>query len=168
LNSGFALTDAETLEASGAALQLPPEIKTVFKESFVIKSALFALTIVSFIVISGCQKKEIPPKIQPKAEPQKTAFIPPSDSSITIDRMKKWVQCNPYLDSLSILYKDSFAINDISKQPAYQENFLKAQDKICVRVGITGGYAEYLWILKNIGNPKNKPIVDSLKLTTYQ
>jgi hypothetical protein len=134
----------------------------------VTKQFLLAMMFTMLTVLSGCQKKEIPQKIQPQAEPQKVEFVPPSDSAVSIEQMKKWLLCNSYLDSLSIIYKDSFAVNDAARQTRYQENFLKAQDKICVRVGLSGGYAEYFWILKSIGNPKNKKIVDSLKLTTYK
>lgn len=118
-----------------------------------------------------CQKKQQAtplPVPQPQAEHKKVEFIPPADSTVTIDQMKKWLQCNPYLDSLSIFYKDSLATHDAAKQTKYQEDFMKAQDKICVRVGLTGGYAEYLWILKNISVPKNLKILDSIKLTAYK
>jgi hypothetical protein len=82
--------------------------------------------------------------------------------------MKKWLQCNPYLDSLSILYKDSFAGADAARQTKAQEDFVKAQDRICLRVGLPGGYAEYLWALRSASNPKNARILDSLKLTAYK
>jgi hypothetical protein len=117
----------------------------------------------------SCQKKEPAAQNAPAAvEPSKVEFVPPADSSVTIDQMKKWIVCNVYLDSLSLLYKDSFSVNDPAKQMACQDRFVKAEDRICVRLGITGGYAEYLWILRNLGNPKNKRIVDSLKLATYK
>ncbi len=120
------------------------------------------------VLTSACQKKEPVSGQTATAEPHKVSFIPPSDSSVTMDQVKKWMLCNTYLDSLSALYKDSFLVNDAARQTRYQENFVKAQDRICIRVGMGGGYAEYLWILKNMGNPKNKSIVDSLKLTTFR
>lgn len=116
----------------------------------------------------SCHKKETAPISEPATELKKIEFIPPTDSTLTTDRMKKWLLCNPYLDSLSILYKDSFATADAAKQTKIQEDFIKAQDRICVRVGLPGGYAEYLWILKAAGNPKNERALDSLKLTAYQ
>ena len=116
----------------------------------------------------SCQKKQPAAQAIPAAEPVKTEFVPPADSSVTIDQMKKWVVCNVYLDSLGLLYRDSFPANDPARQMACQDRFLKAQDRICVRLGITGGYAEYLWILRNLKNPRNKRIVDSLKLATYR
>jgi hypothetical protein len=116
---------------------------------------------------SGCHKKETSPAVELQTETKKTDFVPPSDSSLTIDQMKKWIQCNPYLDSLSVLYKDSFAAPDAARQTKVQEDFVKAQDRICVRLGMQGGYAEYLWTLKSAGNSKNAKIMDSLKLTVF-
>jgi hypothetical protein len=127
-----------------------------------------ALVCATALVICGCHKKETVSNPEPQIELKKTEFVPPADSTLTIDRMKKWLQCNPYLDSLSILYKDSFATTDAAKQTKIQEDFIKAQDKICVRIGLSGGYAEYLWILKSAGNPKNAKALDSLKLTAYK
>lgn len=132
------------------------------------KSVFIVLLAMMLAVLSACQKKKTVEKQVPQVEPQKVEFVPPADSLVSIEQMKKWLLCNSYLDSLSIIYKDSFAVNDAARQTRYQEDFLKAQDKICVRVGLTGGYTEYFWILKSIGSPKNKNVVDSLKLTTYK
>jgi hypothetical protein len=125
--------------------------------------ATFALA----AALCGCQKKQASPQPapQPQVEPKKVEFVPPVDSTVTIDQMKKWLSCNPNLDSLSIRYKDSLSTHDAAKQTKYQEDFVKAQDRICVRLGLLGGYAEYLWILKNAGNPKNARVLDSLKLS---
>jgi hypothetical protein len=132
------------------------------------KNVFITLLAMLLAGLSVCQEKSTVEKQVPQAEPQKVEFVPPSDSLVSIEQMKKWLLCNSYLDSLSIIYKDSFAVSDAARQTRYQEDFLKAQDKICVRVGLTGGYTEYFWILKSIGSPKNKRIVDSLKLTTYK
>ncbi|HUI90667.1 MAG TPA: hypothetical protein VLX68_00330 [Chitinivibrionales bacterium] len=118
--------------------------------------------------LSFCQTKKTVEKPTPQPELRKVEFVPPADSVVTMEQMKKWLVCNSYLDSLSVIYKDSFSVNDAARQARYQEDFLKAQDKICVRAGLTGGYAEYCWILKSIGSPANRKIVDSLKLTTYK
>jgi hypothetical protein len=87
---------------------------------------------------------------------------------VTIDQIKKMNLCNFLLDSLSIFYQDSFKIKDAMLLTRYQEDFSRAQDKICLRTGLAGGYNEYLWLLKNLGNPRNAKILDSLKLTVYQ
>jgi hypothetical protein len=116
----------------------------------------------------GCQKKHNEPHISTPSEIRKIEFVPPADSSVTIDQIKKMNLCNFLLDSLSIFYQDSFKIKDAMLLTRYQEDFSRAQDKICLRTGLAGGYNEYLWLLKNLGNPRNTKILDSLKLTVYQ
>jgi hypothetical protein len=128
--------------------------------------------LVCFLIIvcifCGCQKKHTPPQTSAASEMKKIEFVPPSDSSVTVDQIKKMNLCNFLLDSLSIFYQDSFKIKDAALLTRYQEDFSRAQDKICLRTGLPGGYNEYLWLLKNLGNPKNAKILDSLKLTVYQ
>ena len=80
--------------------------------------------------------------------------------------MKAWLACNPVLDSLTIMYSDSFKTKDPKLRMRYQKDFTKAQDKICVLSGLSGGFIEYKWILTNMGNPKNKPVLDSVKVET--
>jgi hypothetical protein len=41
-----------------------------------------------------------------------------------------------------------------------QEDFLKAQDKICKLAGFAGGYTEYKWIMGAIANPRNKELLE--------
>ena len=132
------------------------------------KIKVIIIFLLCLIIFFNCEKKNIVKEVQTSSELKKVDFIPPQDSSITINQMKKWLLCNALLDSLSLIYKDSFALNDASKQLIFQENFRKAQDIICVKAGLSGGYEEYLWIIKNIGVPKNKVILDSLKLTAYK
>jgi hypothetical protein len=130
---------------------------------------LAAMSCATTLIICGCDhKKEAVSSPQLQAEQKKIEFVPPADSTLTIERMKKWLLCNPYLDSLSVLYKDSFATTDAARQTRIQEDFIKAQDKICVRIGLPGGYPEYLWILKSASIPKNAKALDSLKLTAYK
>ncbi len=119
--------------------------------------------------MGSCQKEK--PLIKndtDRAGIKKTDFIPRTDSVVSISELKNWLRVNPFLDSLSILYQDSFSTTDAAQQARLQENFIKAQDLICVRIGLNGGYAEYLWILKNVGNPKNASVMDSLKLSAYK
>lgn len=127
-----------------------------------------AVALVAVLIFCGCQKKGPVSRPAPQTEYKKAEFVAPADSAVTIDQMKKWLQCNPYLDSLSVLYEDSFATEDAARQTRIQEDFVKAQDMICVRMGLTGGYAEYLWALQSASNPKNTRILDSLKLTAYK
>lgn len=76
------------------------------------------------------------------------------------------MQCNPLLDSLSYFYQDSFKLKGAANLVKYQEEFTEAQDRICVLAGLNG-YAEYLWIMRNLGIAKNKSLLDSLKLALY-
>jgi hypothetical protein len=123
----------------------------------------------SLIFCIGCSEK--PKNTQTIAlsatTPPRSQFIPPADSVISVERMQKWLVCNPLLDSLSYLYQDSFKIDNAGLRLRYQDDFTKAQDKICIRCGLAGGYAEYRWIMQNAGRPANRPVLDSVGLKTY-
>ena len=131
-------------------------------------SVFFIIASIALIAFSSCQKKKPAPVVIVQPELKKITFVAPSDSIVSAEDMKKWLLCNPYLDSLSTLYKDSFTTTDAAKQARYQDDFVKAQDKICVRVGLLGGYDQYLWILKACTNPVNTKVLDSMKLTAYK
>jgi hypothetical protein len=122
----------------------------------------------ALIALCACQKNGQPTPSSGALESRKIEFVPPADSAVTVNQAVQWLACNAYLDSLSVLYKDSLSGHDAAQQTMYQDHYLRAQDRICVRLGIQGGYQEYLWILKNLGNPKNKRIADSLKLSTFR
>lgn len=133
---------------------------------------LFTALVIAGFAIAGCkQKDDTSNSPQPSKEVEKEIkvipFIPPTDSSITQKQIKAWSSSNTFLDSLTIMYADSFKINDPIKRMHYQEVFSDAQDKICVINGLTGGYKEYKWILNNIGNPKNKAILDSAGVSVH-
>ncbi|MDD5673129.1 MAG: hypothetical protein PHC61_03110 [Chitinivibrionales bacterium] len=98
--------------------------------------------------------------------PPKAPFIPRADSVISADQLHAWVACNPLLDSLTLFYQDSFKTKSPEKLLKYQQDFSLAQEKICELKELPGGYEEYLWILKNMGNPKNKRLCDSLHIGT--
>ena len=117
--------------------------------------------------LHGCRGKSKAPQAQAPAEIKKIEFVAPLDSSMTIDQIKKMNLCNVLLDSLSIFYQDSFKTKDAALLTRYQEDFSRAQDKICLRAGLAGGYTEYLWVLKNLGNPRNAKLLDSLHLKVY-
>lgn len=130
------------------------------------------LTVLFVAVFSfaGCNKKE-PTVAQPSPEVKKeitvVQFSPPEDSIITLHQIKAWSSCNTFLDSLTTMFADSFKVNDPIKRMRYQEVFTAAQDKICALNGLPGGYKEYKWILNNIGNPKNKAVLDSAGLSVH-
>jgi hypothetical protein len=86
---------------------------------------------------------------------------------MTIEQIKKMNTCNVLLDSLSTFYQDSFKTRNAALLTRFQEDFSRAQDKLCLRSGLAGGYVEYLWVLKNLGNPRNAKLLDSLHLKVY-
>jgi hypothetical protein len=120
-----------------------------------------------FISINDCGKHKADPEKKTSAEINVNKFVESSDSSITADQINKMNICNTLLDSLSIYYQDSFKTKDAAQLTRYQEDFVRAQDRICIRAGLSGGYKEYIWIIKNMGNKKNAKLLDSMKLQTY-
>lgn len=110
---------------------------------------------------------KIPPAVQQPVATKPDPFIPPADSLLTFKNLKAWSACNPLLDSLTYLYADSFKTEDVSLRIRYQDDFKTAQDRICLRTGLAGGYAEYKWILKSMGNKKNKPALDSASIQSF-
>ncbi len=126
-----------------------------------------SVSIVSCLLFFCQQKAPAPstaakPQVQPPSQVVKEIeFIPPADSSITVTQIQTWKRCNPLLDSITFRYADSFKTTDPTLRLRYQEDFSKAQNKLCVLAGLPGGYQEYTWILKNSGNPKNKAVLDS-------
>jgi hypothetical protein len=123
------------------------------------------------IALKGCQQKKAaqtpPPPAEIKKEIKASPFTPPADSTITAEQMKAWVRSNEFLDSLTELYSDSFKVSDPVKRMHYQDVFSSAQDKICVLNGLSGGYKEYKWIINNIGNPKNRAVVEAAGVTVH-
>lgn len=83
-------------------------------------------------------------------------FATPLSDSISSTQAKSWKSSNAPLDSLSKLYIDSFTTEDAGLRIKYQNDFKNRQDTICALNGLTGGYDEYMWILKNSGKPENK------------
>lgn len=123
------------------------------------------------LVSAGCIFKKSNTHVVPMkpttTTPAKATFIPPPDSAITVEQMRSWLACNHLLDSLSYLYQDSFKTEDPARRLTYQDDFIKAQDKICIRCGLGGGYTEYAWILNNAGSARNKAILDSVGMASY-
>lgn len=118
-------------------------------------------------IIAGCAKKESATQNVSFPKEQQAAFVPPADSSVTAEQMKKWLACNSFLDSLSYMYQDSFKVENPARRLACQDDFVKAQNRICVRCGLSGGYEEYLWILNHAGYWRNRPVLDSLGIASY-
>ena len=109
--------------------------------------------------LAGDNQQPVPQKPVP--------FTPPEDSAISIDQMMAWSTSNPLLDSLTFRYADSFKTEDPAALLRYQEDFMTAQDRICVRAGLPGGYPEYKWILQNMGLGKNRAILESAHAQSF-
>ncbi len=120
--------------------------------------AAFLLTI-----FPACTK-QIEETEKNEVEIKKIAFTPPQNSSITVEQIRRWLSCNSRLDSLSDVYLDSFRTENPESRMRYQRVFIKMQNRICIQQGLLGGYDEYVWILNNSGNKKNKAVFDSLAI----
>jgi hypothetical protein len=136
------------------------------------KISLTAISLAFLVFSFSCENKKNVPitkTISPTITKviKKIEFIAPVDSSITAIQIKNWLACNPMLDSLAIMYADSFKTESAQTRMRYQDDYSSAQDKICVLSGLQGGYKEYKWVMENIGNPKNKSIVESANATVY-
>lgn len=94
-------------------------------------------------------------------------FIPPADSVITKNQLLSWSACNALLDSLTFRYADSFKVHDPVAIIRYQEDYIRAQDIICARAGLRGGYREYSWVLENMGISKNKVLLESVNAKSF-
>ena len=125
---------------------------------------IFLSALAAAFVFAGCQtEKELPVEhTLPRAASavQAPKFVPTDDSTITARQLRLWKDCNPVLDSLTYFYKDSFTVADPVNKLRLQEDFFKAQDKICKLAGLTGGYTEYKWIMGAISNLRNKELLE--------
>jgi hypothetical protein len=132
------------------------------------KKIIPCLIMLSLVLASGCSpKKKAPPPPPPKTvqqEAPKRIFSPTADSSLTREQVEKWSACNPLLDSLSVMYQDSFKAADPQARISSQTSFIQAQDRLCSKSGLAG-YNEYAWISGVMGNPRNKALLDTLGMT---
>ena len=134
-------------------------------------SALLLIGVVTLCI--GCKEKPAqnettpPAKVATPENLKPIPFVPPADSVITSSQIMAWGSCNPLLDSLTFRYADSFKTEDPAALLRYQEDFIAAQEKICVRAGLSGGYQEYKWILQNMGIEKNRTILESAHAQTF-
>lgn len=118
--------------------------------------------ILALLLGCGAQKKsEETPQQQVKPVPK---FVPTADSSLTAEQVSLWKQCNPLLDSLTYFYSDSFKTEDPISKLRIEDDFMKAQNRICKLAGYPGGFKEYSWVSECLGNPRNKDILDSLDI----
>ncbi len=120
-----------------------------------------AFVLLSSALLLQCGKGKEAEKSDSAGDEKKVEFVAPADSSVSVAQMRGWIACNPLLDSLAYLYQDSFKTEDAAARLKYQEEFMQAQDEICVRAGLSGGYEEYRWILVHAGHPRNKAVLES-------
>ncbi len=139
------------------------------KEPMVKSTCIMAVcALVLLLGSSGCQNEaDSPDASQDGRALTKTEFIAPPDSTISVGQLRKWSSCNQLLDSLTFMYEDSFKVDDAGVRLRYQNDFLKAQDAICVRMGLRGGYDEYVYIRKVMGHPRNRHLLDSVGMAMY-
>ncbi|MFP4014862.1 MAG: hypothetical protein ACLFVQ_12305 [Chitinispirillaceae bacterium] len=121
------------------------------------------LSVMSALLLGcGAQKKsEETSRQQVKPVPK---FVPTADSSLTAEQVALWKQCNPLLDSLTYFYSDSFKVEDPTAKLRIEDDFFKAQNRICKLAGYPGGFKEYNWVSDCLSNPRNKRILDSLDI----
>jgi hypothetical protein len=131
----------------------------------------FRIYMISLLLIAlnpGCfQSPKLPKRNKTTEIPDYTPspFTPPADSGITPAQLAAWFECNNSLDSLSIAFTDSVTTGKVVPCDSTNLNFCKAQNRICIQHGLKSGYAEYCWIMDNLGNYKNKSMHDSMKCT---
>ena len=123
------------------------------------------------VLLCRKQPSEQQPEVKASEKTAETAkpvpFVPPEDSAISQKQITSWQSCNPLLDSLTFRYTDSFKTEDPARLIRYQEDFMAAQDKICIRAGLPGGYKEYTWILQNMGIDKNREILEAANAEAF-
>lgn len=137
------------------------------------RKVMILISILIFSISMNCKKNKIESQVASastntiKKEIKKIVFFPPPDSLITSEQIEHWLACNPLLDSLAIMYADSFKVENAQARLRYQDDYSAAQDKICVLSGLQGGYKEYKWIMNNAGNPKNKSVIEAAHAMVY-
>ena len=124
---------------------------------------LFTTICLTLIAVSACSVQDDKSESTPRAGGAK-AFSPTPDSSITAAQIADWLTSSQRLDSLSIVYEDSFAVEDAQKRLEYQKAFTAQQNRLCHQSGLRGGYREYMWIMGVLGNPRNKALRDSFDI----
>ena len=140
---------------------------TLVKHTYVIMTAVIAIL---FISCRNRPSEEQAARIRtpaPAEQIKEVPFTPPADSTISMKQMNSWQRCNPLLDSLTFRYTDSFKTENPEALLRYQDDFIAAQNKICVRAGLPGGYREYRWILRNMGIEKNRTVLESANAQSF-
>jgi hypothetical protein len=115
--------------------------------------------------IPGCAQKKNHDAEKERNTVTITAFVPPQDSSFSRPEMTAWFACHRPLDSLSEIFTRTLANDSTLEHEQAMKQFASAQDTICARCGLAGGYAHYRWITEHLGTPRNSRLYDSFKAT---
>jgi hypothetical protein len=122
---------------------------------------LLMLWIIGTIWFFGCEKEKSDFSGKNGKDTLLIPYAPPPDSVITSDQMNAWFDCNPKLDSLSMIFSASMADRKAPDDSAVKR-FSLAQDTICAQCGLRGGYAQYSWIVYHLGSSLNRSCYDSV------
>ena len=122
---------------------------------------LLTLWILGMVCLIGCDTKKSDLSDKNSRDSLLIPYIPPPDSVITSDQMNAWFDCNPKLDSLSMVFTASLAKGKAPDESVINR-FSKTQDTICARCGLRGGYAQYFWITRHLGSSANRSCYDSV------
>jgi hypothetical protein len=122
---------------------------------------MLMLWTIGMVCLIGCDKEK--PDLSGKnvKDTLLIPYTPPPDSVIASDQMSAWFDCNPKLDSLSMVFTASLADGKAPDESAVQR-FSRAQDTICAHCGLPGGYAQYFWITRHLGSKVNRSCYDSV------
>jgi hypothetical protein len=123
---------------------------------------LFAMVLIAGMVcLMSCDTNKPGPSVKNSGDSLIIPFVPPPDSVITRDQMGAWFDCNPRLDSLSMIFTASLT-NGKAPDESAVSRFSRKQDTICAQSGLRGGYAQYFWITRHLGSKVNRSCYDSV------
>jgi len=131
-----------------------------------VKPFLVAVLACGIWLILGCSEE--PTEQDDTTHNAGTSFRPTPDSSLTPLQVERWVRATQALDALSEAYRDSFDVEAPSERLRLQKRFQEQQQRVCEAQGLTGGYAEYRWILGALANPRNKALRDSFSVAFHK
>jgi hypothetical protein len=119
------------------------------------------LWIAGLVCLMSCNNNKPGPSVKNSSDSLLIPFVPPWDSVITRDQMGAWFDCNPKLDSLSMIFTASLT-NGKAPDESSVSRFSRTQDTICAKCGLQGGYTQYFWITQHLGSKVNRPCYDSV------
>lgn len=125
---------------------------------------MFPVLLLGCVVLGlACQKHDEKANAG-EPTPSVVQFKPTADSLLTAPEITAWVTCNTLLDSLCIVYQDSFKTDNPDIMYRVQNTFRLAQDVLCRQAGLGGGLEHYLWVTRAIGLPINATMRETFKI----